>query len=51
MRAIMGKRKVEHDPIVSTQEGLSNIEVSWPEVPVNSVPATTLSGPTVQVTQ
>ena len=49
MRVIMGKGKAEHD--LSTQEGLSNIEVSWSEVPVNSVPATTLSGPTVQVTQ
>ena len=45
----MGKRKAESDPSVSAQVELSDIKVSWLEGPGNSVPITTLSGPTVQV--
>lgn len=47
----MGKRKAEHGPNAFALEGPSNIEVNWSEIPVNPTPATTLSGPTVQVTQ
>ena len=47
----MGKRKAEHGPNAFALEGPSNIEVNWSEIPVNPTPATTLSGPMVQVTQ